>query len=338
MKTTSRFTFALALAAGCATELDTGGGEPTVDTTPLVSIVTLDIALAAWAEAHGDLATVTSTDPPYPIVDAAALDATIDQILASPVPDFIDPLGPSIVTAPADGLDALEAVLYDAIGVGDDVVVVNWSDADGNAFTTLAIERGGYLQWENLTYLSLGIPTMVFRDSASDSGNWVWGSERGRFDAWVEAVCDPATGKPTSCRSSCTCSMQIGSAECKCDEPKIEGNCCKMKYAYALSTPLVSTTFNNDNWKFEVGGVGSCISGNGTLVDCCPPPAVACVTDGTPCLINADCCSDSCVANVCHAAPTCVAVGEILPSGEPCHTPGGCCSVHEDDATPPELP
>jgi hypothetical protein len=248
--------------------------EPTPSTASFALGTSLDAALDAWNAQYRGLATAVATTSSGPIADDAARTGVIRTIAGGRFPDFL-PAHPRLVSLAGSQLDEIVAVLDGQIQVGDDAYAVRWDAADGTQFeTTAVVAPGGQLRWESLTGFAFSGRRLPI-DSTSAGADWIWGGERGRFDAEVEAICDE-NGRLKECKTSCTSSMQIGTADHQCSVIKGE-TCCTLVYGYALKTPLVDAEFEaekdkNGNVikiKVKVSGVGSCVNGSGQLVDCC---------------------------------------------------------------------
>ena len=175
--------------------------------------------------------------------------------------------------------------------IGNNYYEITWEAKDGTIFKTTAITtKDGYVfdcmsssvfllepslfvnknesLWHSFfafvpnNYAAYAAPASSFYDEVY----WIFTNiVRGFASASVSADCSPSND--LVCTETCNASMQIGTAEKRCTSSETD-DCCYLDYDFALATPLVNVTWNNETFSFECSGIGSRIIWSGSLAEC----------------------------------------------------------------------
>ncbi|MDB5246417.1 MAG: hypothetical protein JWQ40_811 [Segetibacter sp.] len=192
--------------------------------------------------------------------------------------------------------ETMRTYLQQQLNVGDLVVDVLW-ESKSKSFTSKTIIHDDAIAWDNLLTSSIMMDTKPvitvtpseeiaakadpaagsrvggsaitaayaawYRQTYSWVGNWIWGSKRGDMGETTTIHCY-SNGRVYSTDRSDWANMALGSARSESKVLVNSGSYGKTQYALGIATPFASVSFNNSNWKVEVGGIGSSMVRNGT--------------------------------------------------------------------------
>jgi len=146
------------------------------------------------------------------------------------------------------------------------LVEINWQQGI-EIFTTQCITSDTSIVYDNILSNAVLIQSKSKINCLDYTITWIWGSERGRITADLNAICSE-TGALLYCNKNCSAYMSLGSAQINC-KTKVVENCCVLEYSWAWGTPLVWISVKTDNFTLETSGLGSSGEGSGSCVECC---------------------------------------------------------------------
>lgn len=159
-----------------------------------------------------------------------------------------------------------ENTVRSLIQTGMHLVEISWQQGI-ESFTTQCITNDSSIVYDNILSNAVLIQSKFKINCFDYTITWIWGSERGRIIADLNAICSE-TGAILYCSKNCSAYMSLGSAQMNC-KTKVVGNCCVLEYSWAWGTPLVWISVKTDNFTLETSGLGSSGEGSGSCVECC---------------------------------------------------------------------